>query len=485
MTPAHDHPDVRGFESAAKRAADGILVAKSATVVAHIDADGVSAASIASSALERAGIETKVRFVKKLDEDEVNRVNADASEAVWLVDLGSSFFSKLEHPIVCVTDHHIPETAAKARRAGQNDLGSFVEEGLHINPHLFGIDGSTDISGAGTTYTVARHIAAESVDLLPLAIVGAVGDLQDSAFCRLKGLNRSLVEKGESAGVLRAIRDIRIFGRETRPVARMLQYSTDPMLPGLTNSEDACHAFLLELGIDLKEGERWRCWIDLTTEERRTVCTVLGELLLDNGNGPSSVRRLIGDVYVLEKEKPGTELHDAKEYSTLLNACGRYMKAEIGLDICRGDRGDSYTAGKTLLANHRGNLAEAISLVRDLGVKRRKHLQWFHGRDEILDSIVGIVAGMVLGSGEVVADVPIIAFAYSEDEKVKVSARGTRAMVNSGLDLASAIKQASEMVGGTGGGHNIAAGATIGMGREEEFLDAIEAIIEKQMPPSV
>ncbi|HVO77420.1 MAG TPA: DHH family phosphoesterase [Methanomassiliicoccales archaeon] len=485
MSPGHEHPDVAGFESAARHAANGLLSAKSATVIAHIDADGVSAASIARRALERASIEPTVRFVKKLDEDEVRRANSALTDAIWLVDLGSSFFSKLEHPIVCVTDHHIPEAPKAARRSGQNDLSVFVDEGLHVNPHLFGIDGSTDISGAGTTYSVAKYLARDSIDLLPLAIVGAVGDLQDSSHCRLKGINRTFVENGSEAGVLLATRDIRIFGRETRPVARMLQYSTDPMLPGLTNCEDGCNAFLLELGIDLKEGEKWRCWVDLSHEEKRTVCSALSELLLDNGMGAGSVRRLIGDVYILRKEAPGTELHDAKEYSTLLNACGRYMKAEIGLDICLGDRGDSYAAGKTLLANHRGNLAEAIALVRDLGVQRREHLQWFHGRDEILDSIVGIVAGMVLGSGEVVADVPIIAFAYSEDEKVKVSARGTRAMVDSGLDLASAIKHASEKVGGTGGGHNIAAGATIGMGKEEEFLDEIEAIIARQMSPSV
>ncbi len=484
MTPGHEHPDVAGFESAAKRAADGLLTARSATVIAHIDADGVSAASIAKRMLERAGIAATVRFVKKLDEDEVKRSNSAPSDAIWFVDLGSSYFSKFEHPVVCVTDHHIPETPRSSRRPGQNDLGSFVDDGLHVNPHLFGIDGSTDISGAGTTYTVAKHLAKDNVDLLPLAIVGAVGDLQDSAQCRLKGLNRALVESGVGSGVLRATRDIRIFGRETRPVARMLQYSTDPMLPGLTNSDEACHAFLLELGIDLKEGERWRAWIDLSADEHRTVCSALSELLLDNGMGARSVRRLIGDVYILQKEREGTELHDAKEYSTLLNACGRYMKAEIGLDICLGDRGDSYTAGKTLLANHRGNLAEAISLVKELGVQRKEHLQWFHGRDEILDSIVGIVAGMVLGSGEVVADVPMIAFAYSEDEKVKVSARGTRAMVDSGLDLARAIKQASEKVGGTGGGHNIAAGATVPMGKEEEFLEVIDSIIEAQMSPS-
>jgi RecJ-like exonuclease len=193
------------------------------------------------------------------------------------------------------------------------------------------------------------------------------------------------------------------------------------------------------------------------------------------------VHRLIGEVYILNKERQGSELHDAKEFSTLLNSCGRYGKADVGLSICCGDRGEALAEGIRLQQNHRGNLAEAIALVKDLGVQRRRYVQWFHGHDEILDSIVGIVAGMVLNSGEVQTDVPMIAFACAEEQKVKVSTRGTREQVNRGLDLALAVKQASEKVGGTGGGHNIAAGATIGMGKEMDFLDAIEDIIRVQM----
>ena len=481
MSPDHEHPDLAGFQSAAKRAADGLLTARSCTVIAHIDADGVSAASIASSALANAGIEHGVRFVKKLDEDELKRVNAESSEAVWLVDLGSSFFSRFEHEIVCVSDHHIPEVAKVERRKGQNVLFSFEGEELHLNPHLYGIDGAVELSGAGTTYMIAKNMHLRNQDLVPLAIVGAVGDLQDSATCRLRGLNRSLLADGEENGSLRTEKDLRIFGRETRPVARMLQFSTDPMLPGLTNNESACVAFLIDLGIDLKEEERWRSWVMLSAPERRRVASALCGLLLDRGYGARAVHRLIGEVYILNKERQGSELHDAKEFSTLLNSCGRYGKADVGLSICCGDRGEALAEGIRLQQNHRGNLAEAIALVKDLGVQRRRYVQWFHGHDEILDSIVGIVAGMVLNSGEVQTDVPMIAFACAEEQKVKVSARGTREQVNRGLDLALAVKQASEKVGGTGGGHNIAAGATIGMGKEMEFLDAIEDIIHVQM----
>jgi RecJ-like exonuclease len=35
-------------------------------------------------------------------------------------------------------------------------------------------------------------------------------------------------------------------------------------------------------------------------------------------------------------------------------------------------------------------------------------------------------------------------------------------------------------VGGYGGGHNIAAGATIPKGKEEEFLSNLEEVIKKQ-----
>jgi RecJ-like exonuclease len=50
-----------------------------------------------------------------------------------------------------------------------------------------------------------------------------------------------------------------------------------------------------------------------------------------------------------------------------------------------------------------------------------------------------------------------------------------------GLDLSIAIRVASEKVGGSGGGHRIAAGASIPLGKEMEFLDAIEALIISQL----
>jgi single-stranded-DNA-specific exonuclease len=54
-------------------------------------------------------------------------------------------------------------------------------------------------------------------------------------------------------------------------------------------------------------------------------------------------------------------------------------------------------------------------------------------------------------------------------------------LVKKGLDLSQVMKKSSEKVGGVGGGHNIAAGATIPKGSEKEFLAFAEKMVKKQL----
>jgi RecJ-like exonuclease len=185
----------------------------------------------------------------------------------------------------------------------------------------------------------------------------------------------------------------------------------------------------------------------------------------------------------LSKEREGTELHDAKEFATLLNACGRYKYAMVGYNVCIGDRGEWLERARVLLQGHRKNLVEMIKLVRELGVVQKDAIQYFHGGDKISETIIGIVAGMILGSSEGVDDMkPILAFAKSDDRSaIKVSARANRNLINRGLDLAEVMKRAAEKVGGTGGGHNVAAGAMISVGAEDEFLTEADTLVKTQL----
>ena len=455
------------MEKRAKEIGEIIKKSKQIHIVSHIDADGLTAGSIAYKTLERLNKDFSIEFVKQLDEEVIKNIKDKNYELVWFTDLGSSISTNYSDINMIITDHH---------ECPNNSNKSF-----HLNPHLFDLDGGYSISGAGTTYLVSKAIDKENMDLSALAIVGACGDIQDRKYGKLMGLNRNILTDGKKLEVVNSKIDIRYFGRETRPVYKLLQYANDPVIPGITGRESSCIAFLQDLGIKLKDGDNWRRWIDLTKDERGLIISSIAQTLLVKGFGYKITKKIIGEVYILENEVEGTEVHDAKEFATLLNSTARYDKYDIGLRVCLGDRDKYLQKAKNLLLGHRANLVEGLQFAREEGIVKREYLQYFHAGNGIRDTIVGIVTNMLINSEEVNSNIPLIGFALKDDGQVKASARGTEELVEKGLNLSTAMKKAASCLNGVGGGHNIAAGATIPKGKEEEFLDILEKEIKKQL----
>ena len=187
----------------------------------------------------------------------------------------------------------------------------------------------------------------------------------------------------------------------------------------------------------------------------------------------------LGEVYTLLCEREGTEVRDASEFSTLLNSTARYDHADIGLSVCMGDRGKSFDEACVLLSEHRKNLVEGLNFVKEKGITEMQNLQYFDSGNKIRETIVGIVAGM---SASFVnnRNLPIIAFADSEGG-VKVSSRGNQDLLRKGMNLGAAISEAAKSVGGTGGGHDIAAGAFIPKEAKNEFLKILDMKIGLQI----
>ena len=461
------------LERDAGKAADAIKDADDVLVVAHIDADGICASAIASRTLDRLNKKHDVLFVKKLDDDAIASVNESGASLVWLVDLGSGYLSSITRKNVVVADHHVPDPKWMS---GQTSLYGF--SGLiHVNPHNCGMDGSEEISGSGVTYMISKIINPANADMAYLALVGASGDVQDQAELKFTGYNRTILSDAVERADIDVINDIRLFGRETRPLIQFLQFCNDPVLPGITSDYSGCLDFFSDLRIELKRNGRWRTWNDLDDDEKDAVKISLVEILERSGNDAG---RLMGEVYTLPRSEKGTELRDAKEFATLLNSCGRYDDAPTGMRICLGDKEALADAAKNR-SEHRKQLSIAMNYIKQNNIIRiRKSIQYFHAGDEIRDTIVGIAAGMILGSDGIRNDIPMIAFANADDG-VKVSARADKGLAAKGLDLSVAVKTAAERVGGFGGGHNVAAGATIPVGKEYEFLHIIESLIAAQI----
>ncbi|WP_442909413.1 DHH family phosphoesterase [Halovenus sp. HT40] len=468
------------LDERARSCASRLLESDRVLLASHIDADGLTSAAIASQALERAGLDHEVVFKNQLDETEIASIAAREFDTVLFTDFGSGQLDDITkheragdfEPIIA--DHHQPADA---------------ETEYHLNPLLEGIDGASELSGAGASYLLARALAEEGEqandnrDLAGLAVVGAVGDMQ-AVDGELVGANRAIVEDGSEAGVLEEGQDIAIYGKQTRPLPKLLEYATDVRIPGITNNEQGAVGFLEDLSVELKTpdgDEEWRRWVDLTDDEKQTVVSALLQRALERGVSPGKAERLVGTTYTLTDEQPGTTLRDASEFSTLLNATARYERADVGLAVCLGDRGKAFEQARQLLETHRRNLSEGLEQVKEQGVETAEHFQYFDAGDDIRETIVGIVAGMALGVDGVDGSQPIIAFARKNDEELKVSARGTGRLVGQGLDLSAVMGEASRAVGGDGGGHDIAAGATIPDEKREEFVDHADELVGTQV----
>ena len=486
---------VPALEERAEACAERLLAAGEVLLASHIDADGLTSAAVAATALDRAGIEFETVFKKQLDETAIAGIAAREYDTVLFTDFGSGQLDSIATheragdftPVIA--DHHQPATA---------------DTDYHLNPLLEGVDGASELSGAGASYALARAFdevtdrragdntltdggvvaadtdtAGDNRDLAGLAVVGAVGDMQ-AVGGELVGANRGVVEEGVAAGVLAEGTDLAFYGKQTRPLPKLLEYASEVRIPGVSNDQRGAISFLTGLDLDLKTDGEWRRWVDLTDDERQQVVSALVQHALSQGVPSDRVEGLVATTYTLTAEDPGTELRDASEFSTLLNATARYERADVGLAVCLGDRGGALRRARQLLRTHRRNLSEGISLVEERGVERAGHLQYFDAGEAIRETIVGIVAGMALGTDGVDGDRPILAFARKNEEETKVSGRGTGRLVGQGLDLAAVMQEAARSVGGDGGGHDIAAGATIPAGREDEFVAAADEVVAEQ-----
>ena len=485
---------VPALDERARACASHLLACDEVLLASHIDADGLTSAAIATRALERAGLRVETVFCKQLDDVAIDAIARRDYDTVLFTDFGSGQLDAIVAqeragrftPVVA--DHHQPADA---------------DTDLHLNPLLFGIDGAAELSGAGAAYVLARAMAtlderdggeaggggedgatAGNRDLAALAVVGAVGDMQATGG-ELVGANSAIVAEGVEAGVLAETTDLAFYGRQTRPLPKLLEYASEVDIPGISNDEAGAVAFLRDLDLDLTAGDamegEWRRWVDLTDAERQTVASALVQRAIRRGVPADRVSRLVGTTYELLGEPAGTELRDASEFSTLLNATARYERADVGLAVCLGDRGEALDRARRLLREHRRNLSEGLEYVGEVGVTHTDHLQYFDAGEAIRDTIVGIVAGMALGLDGVHGGKPIVAFAAKSETETKVSGRGTGRLVGEGLDLSVVMGEAARAVGGDGGGHDVAAGATIPRGSEDEFVAEADAIVGRQL----
>ncbi|HDJ66648.1 MAG TPA: DHH family phosphoesterase, partial [Nitrososphaeria archaeon] len=169
-----DESIYREFLEEAERAAEQIrrLIDedRSFMVFCHNDADGLSSGAIASIMFLREGARFLTRAVGGIDDILEGLKGLPGKLVPVFTDIGSGYLDEIAKVVgdspAIILDHHEP-------------VGEAPKNIIQVNPHLHGINGADEISGAGVTYIVAKALNGENVSYSPIAVVGALGDLQD------------------------------------------------------------------------------------------------------------------------------------------------------------------------------------------------------------------------------------------------------------------------------------------------------------------
>lgn len=405
-------------------------------IVSDLDCDGIAAASIMTSALIQINKDFQITFINRISDELIENLKEKKSELIIFTDMGSGYLNlikKLDSNVI-VIDHHQIE-------------GSPSEKIIHINPEEVDLK----LSGSGTTYLLAKEMLKNN-SLAPLAIVGTIGDVSYPTNSKLFETPSINAEIG-----------LNLFGRFSRPLYKALEFSGIPEV----NEESKAIQFLSEIGIKTQKNGEWRTLNDLNDEEKRKLTDAIVRESLNNEN--FSKKLIFGDVLTL-KNFPD-ELKDAKEFATILNACANMNEPSIGLALCLGNERVLGTARNLLKAYRKiiGNYIRWIENNPD-SIKQTEYTSYILGKDVINENFIGTIVSMLFKPTKKT----LIGFGKSKDG-IKISGR------SEDVDIRGIIVETARICGGTGGGHESAAGAIIPLEKQEKFIENFEKLIKEKL----
>ena len=389
------------LETAAEIVAAQIRRQEYVEVFAHHDADGIAAASILCHAMLRAGIRFRLRVRQEV------ALSDFSGEATYLLcDLGASM-EKLPRDVM-VVDHHL----------------SLFEGEFQANPRLAGINGDRELSAAGMAYLVAQKMG-DNRDLAGLVIPGIIGDCQE-----MSGSNLEIFNEGIANGIIVPDRGLKLPGRD---MTERWYMATSPYLDGISGEEQLI-ADLIDQSHDLAKGQN----------ENR-LDTLLSRVVLEAApkTTPASLLALYGDTFHLQREV----IEDAHALTAVIDACGKAGYGDLAATLCM--RSSSYLDRAWEIARQHH--------IRVIGaVKSASPYEGIAGVYEVKDANVSSDVADIL-SRDLISTGPVLVY-VKNGSACYIS---MRTPAGSTLELGPKVRELAAACGGSGGGHNLRAGATI------------------------
>ncbi len=417
---------------------------KEIQIISHFDTDGISSATIMIQALKKLDKKFSVKIIKSLEEQFI--LNLPKDKLTLFLDLASgslNHITKAELKDVFIIDHH--EVIEK------------VPENIQIiNPELHE---KQKISGSGLTYLFCREIDSSNKEFAKLAILGMIGDMLDR---EINKLNNGILNDGE----VKRKRGVLIYP-STRPLNRVLEFSSKPYIPGVTGNVKGVLELLREIGLKPETG-KYKSLIELDKQEMSKLVT---SIMLRNPKAKNT--EIIGDIFLI---KLFNKLEDTRELSAMINACSKFGESSTAIQLLL-ELPKAKKQAELIHAKYKQNLVSGLKYTSEIEKIQGKGFVIINAKDQIKDTIIGTIASILSNSALYEEGTIIATMAYYED-KIKVSAR---TVGKNGRNVRELLSKAMEKIEGETGGHEFAAGCILKQEKEQKFINNLKKNLEIEL----
>lgn len=407
-------------------------------IITHYDADGISAAAVLARCLMKDQKGFHATFIDSFP-DEI----PDGLPLIF-TDIGNSHLrrlSALEEEVIVLDHHYVQE------KEDYNEK----EDKIFINPHEFGIDGAQEVSGGTLALLLSLRFDKTNLEDAVYGLAGAAADKQ--AIGGFTGLNQRLAELAVEKRELTKKEKLFIDGENIRDA---LMKAADPYFPDISGNKKRIDDIIDDLNLDPESKIE-----TIDREKKRKLNSLLVLSLMKKDRSLDVIESITGTHYVTESGE-----RDTDRLYKLLNSCARNSRPGLGLSLCFGDS-QALNEAKEIRDEYRSEMVKELKrLESKVETEDHAYLQYFFDDKKTRK-------GELAGLGMLyILDQERPVFGMAEvDQKIDISARATKKLVEKGLDLGALCSKIAKELGGVGGGHDIAAGATIDNEDLEDFLD--------------
>ncbi len=415
-------------------------------VVGDDDSDGVSSAFVLAHALRRAGYKVEVTIRPIHTEADVKAAVHGRFDAFLIADAGSALLETVDqcHETVLVLDHHA--------------VGTYEpKHAFEVNPRRVGGERTWSVSASTVCTLFAAALSEQNWDLAYAGLCGAISDRQHLG--GFGGLVGFCLGEADRVGNVVVSNGLTLDGATTLDA---ISNSLDPYFAPYTGNPDGVRSLLEDLGIDASTDP-----CKLPEAHARRLAERLTEQLQTRGVVTDRMFPLFG-VRPLLRHPSGVPTLTA--LAKLLEAATAADKPQLAIAILDGDakaRAKVEEMAETRRARIMTELDRMKGEIHDM-----RNLRWVESKDGANTGVYGhTLLTYVCGD-----DRPLLVLAKN-GRRVRVSSRGSPRLFLAGVNLATAMAQVAPLVGGAGGGHPGAAGATIPAAKLDEFLADMDRVI--------